>query len=210
MTVIDVQAEYDARFYCLDSVWSVLADGPPMAVFAVQTPPTHDQTLGTFLRTGFEFYPYFISFDTSFLPANATIQVAEFHSKGLLIFAPANMELREYDFGPTLEASDWLTQAAFAACPKLATIPDLSLDNTMRAWTNENTMISGINKAGHTRFVIAPGAYANGLTPIADSGASINSNLSIDHNNRPYLHLEYTVASGLLKVWNGTSWEQNR
>lgn len=147
-------------------------------------------------------YQGFLSFDTSVITDTDEIvdaTITQYSGYDLNQWVTWGQQFLAYDWGTTLAASAWRTQAQLASLPLVANF-DYLFASTPFTWrsTGRNTLRAAVNKTGVMKFVVASNWSVNGGS--YTSGVLENWISSGNTTNKPYMTVYTTQLNTLNSV----------
>lgn len=208
--IIQIPIESETNFYTRDTVYSNVADGPPMGSFEIHNNPyTGFLDCNVGISGNYHVQPVLLTIDTSILPTNSLINSAKLfcmngYSNG---DSRGDLELRSFSYGAVFDPSEWLTPEMYDVLTIVATKGYiLSNGSSVREFTSvDDEMKLSINKNGPTQYIMFTPYYALGTDPTTEYGGYYASS-DADSSITPYLEIEYDLASGELKYYNNYDW----
>ena len=138
----------------------------------------------------------FLSFDTSSIPDNAIINQATLTLYTMAKNTPFNfiVEVRNYDWGTTLENSDYVAGANLGSQKTLlTTLGTDGLPVGSGASTTTAALATNVNKTGFTRMIINSERTRLGGVPTGWEVIAFGEQEDADINKRPTLSINYTT-----------------
>lgn len=159
----------DGGVQCYNATYSTArSGGGTMALDLVQAGPLVGQYYSGSL---YYFREGFFYFDTSEIPIAATIDSVTASICVAPVFTQtATLELRHYDWEPTLETTAFVAGASLSSSTLCASIASASITGvgTYDAMTVESALATNIVKGGATTFLMCTDRMTAGTTPDAD------------------------------------------
>lgn len=146
-----------------DTVDGYITAAPGTADGAAGAPVGGDIYCGMNTATA---YQAFLSFDTSAAAGTITAVTLSLYGINDSSTTDFTLEARLYDWGATLTGADWRGAASFGALTLAASKATSGWATTAyNAMTSQAALLSNINQAGTTRFVLESDRYRTGATP---------------------------------------------
>jgi len=140
----------------------------------------------------------FLAFDTSSIPADATISSVVLSLDGVFDLATQAFthEVRVRDWGTSLTAADWVAGANLSALTRLATLASSAYASGYAAFTEDGENFrNAIVKGGTTRFLIASDRLAAGNAPAVSESQTFEGNPLQAGSPDPKLVITYTAPT---------------
>lgn len=139
----------------------------------------------------------FLSFDTSSIPDDATIDsvVLSLFGDGDFSSTDFTLQARLRDWGATLTTTDYVPGANLAALTLLATVTSVGWSlAAYNDFTSEAAFAANINKTGETRLVIVSSRLVAGNVPTGLEFVTAHHSETSGTTNDPKLVVNYTEA----------------
>jgi hypothetical protein len=157
--------------------YAVVREADPREAFYVTD--THF-VIGQQYSADFDSYTIYqadIAFDTTGLPENEAIESATIAA--WLVSGPGTtdftIEVRQHDWGTTVDAEDWLKGSDLDSKPLLASLPTTSLVAGYNEFAAEDALVAAISPTGVLRAVVCSDHHRLGTAPTGDETATFNS-----------------------------------
>ncbi len=144
---------------------------------------------------GYATYESFISFDTSSIPDNATIDSVTLSISGNTDGSVTDftIEARLYDWGPTLDNADWVPGANMGSYTRLSTASSANFSTGYMTFTEDGVNFrNNINKTGWTRIVLTSNRFVSGTVPTSQESIYMNGG---GLASKPTLVVNYTIPN---------------
>jgi hypothetical protein len=135
-------------------------------------------TTGTFFRVGMSGshfgYQAFFAVDLSGLPSDAVIRGGYFYLSGQNDGTTTNdfiMQVRRFDWGPTVTTADWRNATQAAACPLIAALDSSAYSGSAMLFPISDP--SGLTPGQVNGFIIVSDRFISGTHPV-NSGEYVN------------------------------------
>lgn len=148
--------------------------------------------------SGYACYEAFFDFDTSAIPAGATITAVALKLYGVSdnSTTDSTIEARAYDWGASLTTADWIAGADLGNYPLVATLDTSGFTTSGYNTFSENgsNFRNAINKTGVTRIVLNSDRHRAGTTPTTGEQVYVSTADEADSAKRPLLEVTYVTA----------------
>lgn len=150
--------------------------------------------------TGYNAWEGFLEFDLSSLPAGATVSQVSLSLYGAADNSGTEftIEVWVYDWGGTVDSTDWRTPSDFGSLTRVATFSTSNFLISYNTFTEDGTNFqSAVSSAagGTLRLVVASGRLRGVNIPTVAEYVVIKSADAIDTTTDPKLEITYTTAT---------------
>lgn len=199
MTVLTFYPNYDGRLYSSDASDYSAARAGTGATLVLDSESATNIQFGQALTAAPEYTcgEAFISFDTSSIPDDATIDSVVLHLYGQADFSTTDftVQARIFDWGGALATGDWQDGTELAALTLAATFPTSSWSTAgYNEFTSETAFKSNVSKTGNTRIVICSSRQVAGTTPTGNEVVNFWTVDETGTSKDPKLVVTYTTT----------------
>jgi len=164
--------------------------GNEPVLFVGQADPAH--------AGGYECMEIMLEFDTSSIPDTDTIDSGVFSIWGSNDNDPGDLmtvQLRAYDWGGTMQDTDWRSDSQLNALTLCATLAPGSLITTdYNDFASQAGMVGSVNKTGFSRYVLCSNRHIAGTVSVEEYLQLISADTS-GTTNDPKLVVNHTTAA---------------
>jgi hypothetical protein len=157
--------------------YAAVREAGPRAAFYVTD--THI-VVGQQYSVDFDSYTIYqadIAFDTTGLPEHEAIESATIAA--WLVSGPATtdftIEVRQHDWGTTVDAEDWIKGSDLGSKPLLASLPTAALVAGYNEFASADALVAAISPTGVLRAVVCSDRHRLDIPPTGDETATFNS-----------------------------------
>jgi hypothetical protein len=187
----------DGRVESTSTVYATARAGAGLSVNTTSTTTSFGQN---FTTPNYVLRQVFLGFDTSSIPDTDTIDSVVLSLSGTIDPGDNNddPEARIFDWGTTVETTDWRDGTAYNALTRVAT-RDNSITWSVVGYNDfasDGTFITNINTTGFTRLVVCTAEFAAAGAPLIDERFGLFMADQADTTNDPKLVVNHTAAGG--------------
>jgi len=150
-------------------------------------------------QLGYAIWQLFFEFDCSVISGSETVDSAVFYSQTRNNFLDTNftLEARDFDFGATVDTTDWRTDSQLGALTLLGSISSASITVKVYFGFSDTAMAALVdNKSATTRFMVCSDRNRTATAPTANEYLNYYLSEQVGTSRDPYLDVTASAAAG--------------
>lgn len=154
-------------------------------------------TVGQYFGGTYELYESFVSFDTSVVSSVGSASFKLRPQSTASLGTHFTMELRDKDWGTSIDAGDWVAGADLGGLALRASRSTADFVNGTDIIFNDVALAASINMAGYSRYVVCSSRLTAGMQPTGNEYVSFDA----EGATRPTLTIEPEAVGPAIRAW---------